>query len=59
MPSERLHNALDGSITGNMTQEDVDWRRVGRVHDPKAPLEHVIAKEVERLNKAFDIKLTE
>ena len=38
---------------------DIDWRKVGKIHEPNAAVDAVIAKEVERLQKAFDIKLTE
>lgn len=36
---------------------EVDWRKVGKIHDSNAEINDVIAKEMERLRKAFDFKL--
>ena len=36
---------------------EVDWRKVGKIHDSNAEINDVIAKEMERLRKALDIKL--
>ena len=36
---------------------EVDWRKVGKIHEKDDQVDGVIAKEMERLRKAFDIKL--
>ena len=37
----------------------VDLRKVGRVYDKEEDVQNVIANEMQRIHKAFDVKLTE
>ena len=37
----------------------VDLRKVGRVYDREEDVQNVIANEMQRIHKAFDVKLTE
>lgn len=39
--------------------EEIDWKKVGRVHAADTAVEDVIGKEMERLHKALDIKMNE
>jgi len=40
-------------------EHEIDWKKVGKVYEPNAFVEDVVSREMDRLNKAFDIKLAE
>lgn len=51
-----------GSVGGDVLSvqdqhEEIDWRKVGKVHDRDADVNEVIMKEMARVNKAFELKL--
>jgi hypothetical protein len=52
-------NMSDESPKTRHSVEQIDWKKVGRIHAPDAAVETVIGKEVNRLQKALDIKMTE
>ena len=56
MPSDRTKLNTKG-VEDDLP--DIEWRKVGKIYESNAEIDGVIAKEVERLHKAFDIKITE
>jgi len=32
----------------------IDWEKVGKIYKPESAVEHIVSKEMARLQKAFD-----
>ena len=63
-PINPTHSASvdgQGSVDGAAIQEAsvIDFKKVGKIYSPDEDLKNVIANEMARINKAFDVKLTE
>ena len=63
-PLNQVHTASvdgPGSIDDTAMQSAslVDLRRVGKIYSPDEDVKNVIAAEMTRIYKAFDVKLTE
>ena len=52
--------SVDGNYSSAMPDGSViDFKKVGKVYDRNEDVKNVIANEMSRIHKAFDVKLTE
>ena len=63
-PLNQMHTASvvdQGSVDGAAIQEAsvIDFKKVGKIYSPEEDVKNVIANEMTRIHKAFDVKLTE